>query len=343
MKFKLKILPGGRGVWFWVAIQLVVFVTLFLAASFYVTSMPGRSYSGPIAQLSDSDLEVRERLRKHVSTLAGRIGERNVKHYDSLKASLEYIEDSLKAEGFQIAEQKYSAGGKEVKNIETEILGTERPEEIVIIGAHYDSVSGSPGANDNASGVAALLELARNLKAIRPLRTLRFVSFVNEEPPYFQTEEMGSRVYSRRSHERGENIVAMLSLETMGYYSDTENSQLYPFPFSLFYPSRGNFIGFVGNTSSRALVRRAIKNFREDAAFPSQGVAAPAWLTGVGWSDQWSFWKDDYPALMITDTAVFRYPHYHRMSDVPDKIDYDRLARVTSGISLVVRDLAQIP
>lgn len=228
-----------------------------------------------------------------------------------------------------------------MKNIEAEMTGSKKPEEIIIVGAHYDSVSGSPGANDNASGVAALLELARNFKEQSPERTLRFVAFVNEEPPYFQTEEMGSRVYARRSRERGENIVAMISLETIGYYSDAENSQVYPFPFSLFYPSRGDFIGFVSNTSSRTLVRGAIRVFREDAAFPSQGVAAPGWLTGIGWSDQWSFWKEDYPAIMITDTAIFRYPHYHRRSDTPDKIDYDRMARVVEGVGRVVRDLGQ--
>lgn len=151
---------------------------------------------------------------------------------------------------------------------------------------------------------------------------------------------MGSRVYARRSRERGENVVAMISLETMGYYSDAESSQRYPFPFSLFYPSKGNFIGFVGNSSSRSLVRNSIRIFRAKAAFPSEGVAAPGWLTGVGWSDQWSFWKEDYSALMITDTALFRYPHYHRRSDTPDKIDYDRLVRVVSGINQVVTDLA---
>ena len=274
MKFKIKILPGGRREWLWVALQIVIFSILFIAASFYVTSMPGRSYWGPLRQLTDFDVEARERLKKHVSTLAERIGERNIKHYDSLNASLEYIKNALKVEGFQVAEQDYSIGGKLVKNIETEISGTQKPEEIIIVGAHYDSVSGSPGANDNASGVAALLELARDLKERSPERTLRFVAFVNEEPPYFQTEDMGSRVYARRSRERGEKIVGMLSLETIGYYSDAKNSQVYPFPFSLFYPSEGNFIGFVGNTSSRTLVRRAIKTFREDAAFPSQGVAA---------------------------------------------------------------------
>jgi hypothetical protein len=338
----MRILPAGRREWFWVSLQIVIFGSLFLAASFFVTSMPGRSYSGPLRPLTDDDVLSRERLKNHVSVLAERIGERNIKHYDSLKASLEYIENELRAEGFQVAEQEYAVGGKPVKNIETEIPGTRKPGEVVIVGAHYDSVSGSPGANDNASGVAALLELARNLEAQEPERTLRFVSFVNEEPPYFQTEEMGSRVYVRRSRERGENIVAMISLETIGYYSDAENSQVYPFPFSLFYPSVGNFIGFVGNTSSRTLARRAIRVFREDAAFPSQGVAAPGWLTGIGWSDQWSFWKEAYPGVMITDTAVFRYPHYHRRSDTPDKIDYDRMTRVVAGVNRVVRDLANI-
>jgi Zn-dependent M28 family amino/carboxypeptidase len=229
-----------------------------------------------------------------------------------------------------------------VKNIEVEITGTQSPQEFIIVGAHYDSVSGSPGANDNASGVAALLELARKLKWQRPEKTIRFVAFVNEEPPYFQTEEMGSRVYARRSRERAENISAMISLETIGYFSEAKNSQVYPFPFSLFYPSVGNFIGFVGNTSSRTLTRRAVKVFREGAAFPSQGVAAPGWLTGIGWSDQWSFWKESYPGVMITDTAVFRYPHYHRRSDTPDKVDHDRMTRVVSGVDRVVRDLAGI-
>lgn len=340
MKFKIKILPSGRREWLWVALQIAIFGILFVGASFYVTSMPGRSYSGPLRPLNDFDEQGRDRLKKHVATLAERIGERNISRYESLKASLEYIEGTLRNEGFQIAEQEYSVGGKLVKNIEAEIPGKQRPEEIIIVGAHYDSVSGSPGANDNASGVAALLELARNFKEQSPERTLRFVAFVNEEPPYFQTEEMGSRVYARRSRERGENIAVMISLETIGYYSEAENSQVYPFPFSLLYPSKGNFIGFVGNTSSRSLVRRAIRVFREDASFPSQGVAAPGWLTGIGWSDQWSFWKEAYPAIMITDTAIFRYPQYHRRSDTPDKIDYDRMARVVSGISRVVSDLA---
>ena len=337
---KFTILPRERRAWKWVGIQIVLFGTLFFAASFYATSMPGRPYSGRPPILSDSDAETRDRLIEHVSTLAERIGERNIRRYESLKASLEFIKSALQVRGFEIAEQEYSVGGKSVANLEVEIPGILKPEEIIVIGAHYDSVSGSPGANDNASGVAALLELAGKLKPQRPERTIRFVAFVNEEPPYFQTDEMGSRVYARRSAARRENIIAMISLETIGYYSDSENSQLYPFPFSLYYPSSGDFIGFVGNISSRTLVRRAIRVFREEATLPSQGVAAPGWLTGVGWSDQWSFWRENYPAIMITDTAIFRYPHYHRRSDTPDKLDYDRMARTVSGVSRIVLDLA---
>jgi hypothetical protein len=341
MNLKLTILPAGRRQWLWVALQIVIFGVLFITASFYVTSMPGRSYSGPLRPLTDIEEGTREMLQKHVSMLAERIGERNLKHYDSLRASLEYIEDYLRVEGFQVTEQEYSVDGKLVKNIEAEIRGNKRSDEITLVGAHYDSVAGSPGANDNASGVAALLELARNFKDQSLDRTLRFVAFVNEEPPYFQTEQMGSRVYARRSRERGENIVAMISLETIGYYSDAESSQVYPFPFSLFYPSKGDFVGFVGNISSRTLVRRAIRVFREDGAFPSQGVAAPGWLTGIGWSDQWSFWKESYVAVMITDTAIFRYPNYHKRSDTPDKIDYERMSRVVAGISSVLHDLSK--
>ena len=303
--------------------------------------MPGKSYSGVLPTLTNAEKQCRDRLRNHVSTLADRIGERNLNHYEALRASAEFIEGELRGAGLQTEPQEYFISGKSVKNIESEIRGTLRPDEIVIIGAHYDSVVGSPGANDNASGVAALLELAREFNNESAQRTLRFVAFVNEEPPYFQTEEMGSRVYARRSKQRAENIVAMISLETIGYYSDAENSQVYPFPFSFFYPSVGNFIGFVGNTASRSLVRSAIKTFRNDASFPSEGVAAPGWLTGIGWSDQWSFWKEDYPAIMVTDTAVFRYPNYHRRSDASEKIDYDRMVRVVSGLGSVIRDCVQ--
>jgi Zn-dependent M28 family amino/carboxypeptidase len=204
-------------------------------------------------------------------------------------------------------------------------------------------VVGSPGANDNASGVSALLELARILAPATLSRTVRWVAFVNEEPPFFQTGAMGSWVSSRASRLHGETITAMISLETIGCYDSRARTQRYPFPFSLFYPDVGNFIGFVGNLKSRALVRQCVRSFRRHAAFPSQGVAAPGWLTGIGWSDHWAFWQEGYPAIMITDTALFRYVHYHEPTDTPEKIDYDSMARVVSGLSGMVKDLADAP
>jgi Zn-dependent M28 family amino/carboxypeptidase len=211
------------------------------------------------------------------------------------------------------------------------------PDQIIIVGAHYDSVLGSPGANDNGSGVASLLEISRLLAGKKPARTVRLVAFTNEEPPWL---DMGSRVYASRSRGRKENIVGMLSLETMGYYSEAPNSQEYPFPFSFFYPHTANFIGFVGNIRSRHLVRLSLATFRNTTQFPSEGTAAPGWITGIGWSDHWSFWREGFRAIMVTDTAFFRYDPYHTRKDTPEKIDYDRLARVTKGLAEVVVELA---
>jgi Zn-dependent M28 family amino/carboxypeptidase len=169
---------------------------------------------------------------------------------------------------------------------------------------------------------------------------VRFIAFANEEPPFFLTDDMGSRVYATRARRRGEHIVAMLSIETIGYYSEEAGSQRYPFPFSLFYPNTANFIGFVANMSSRDLLYQVIATFREHTHFPSEGIAAPEWVTGIGWSDHWSFWREGFPAVMVTDTALFRYEHYHTAEDTPDKIDYARMARVITGISRVVAGLA---
>jgi Zn-dependent M28 family amino/carboxypeptidase len=210
----------------------------------------------------------------------------------------------------------------------------------VIVGAHYDTVPGSPGAGDNASGVAAMLALARRFANRRPARTVRFVAFANEEMPYFQSAEMGSWVYARRCREREENVTAMLSLETIGYFRDEPGSQHYPPPFGAIYPSEGNFIGVIGNVASRPLVHRVIEAFRREARIPSEGGAIPGDVTGVGWSDHWSFWQEGYQAVMITDTALFRYPYYHQPDDTPDKLHYEKITRVVEGVDAAVRELA---
>src|SRR5438034_6192348 len=280
--------------------------------------MPGKNIS-KAAPLSPDEIALREELRADVQKLAGEIGERNMWHYPQLNAAADFIEDSFSRADLRPRRDSYETHGQACHNIETEIPGA-RPE-VLLIGAHYDSVFGSPGANDNGTGMAATLALARRFASAKPKHTLRFVAFVNEEPPYFLSGEMGSLVYAGRCKVRGDKIFAMISLETIGYFSDAPNSQTYPSPgLGVFYPRVGNFIGFVSNVQSRALLRRVITLFRKHAKIPSEGATLPAFIPGVSWSDQWSFWQHGYPGLMVTDTAPFRYPHYHSSIETHDTL-----------------------
>jgi Zn-dependent M28 family amino/carboxypeptidase len=302
--------------------------------------MPSKSYAGALPPLTGEQAALADELKRHVEALAGDIGERNLLRYANLVAAVGWIEATMAELGYAVKRQEYQVNGKTCVNLAAEIPGADRPDEIVVVGAHYDSVVNCPGANDNGTGVAATLALARAMRDSKPPRTVRFVFFVNEEPPHFQTANMGSRVYARGCRQRGEKLTAMFSLETIGYYSDEPGSQHYPPPLGLLYPSTGNFIAFVGNYGSRDLVRQAVLSFRMNAAFPSEGGAPPGFLPGIGWSDHWAFWKEGYDAVMVTDTAPFRYPHYHRETDTPDKIDYERMARVVSGLRAVAADQA---
>jgi hypothetical protein len=325
-------------------VLVVVGAPLALLAVRTMTRMPGASYDGPLPVLDGVQRESAAAMRRDVEMLAGEIGPRSVLFPRALDASATYLQGRLESLGYEVSRQCFKVGGAECCNIEAERPGRGRPEEIIVVGGHYDSVTDDhvtcPGANDNATGAAATIELARALADASPDRTVRFVLFVNEEPPFFRTDDMGSLVYARRCRSRGENIVAMISLETIGCYFDGPGTQQYPAGVGLLYPSTGNFIAFVGNLRSRRLVRRSVATFRTYARFPSEGAALPGFIAGVGWSDQWAFWKNGYEAIMVTDTAPFRYPHYHRVTDTPDKIDYERMAMVVSGVEAVVRDLA---
>ena len=318
----------------------ILILGALVALTLYLTHMPGKSFAGKLPPLTATQALLRDALEDHVTALAGHIGERNIWRYAALRDSADYIKDRFREAGYRPQVQSYQVDGKAVGNIEVERRGAKPSAPIIVVGAHYDTVPGSPGANDNGSGVAALLELARLFRERPVAKTLRFVAFVNEEMPFFNTGNMGSQIYARRSKQRGERVEAMLSLETIGYYTDAPESQFYPFPFSYFYPSTGNFVGFVGNLGSSSLVRRAVRTFRTTTAFPSEAVAAPGWITGIGWSDHISFWQSGFPAIMITDTALFRYAHYHSRHDTPDKLDYGRLARVVEGMASVVGALA---
>ena len=320
-----------------------LFVSLLVAAVaaslWYMVAVPGASWSGTLPALQEEEQALVAPLRRHVEAIAST--EHNLQHPTALDSAARYLEETLAGDGYRVASQPIAsipAGSRPPPhNLEIELPGAA--SDIVIVGAHYDSVFGAPGANDNGSGVAAVLELARLMRDWRPRHTWRFVLFVNEEPPYFKTAQMGSYAYVQRSLTRRESIVAMFSLETIGYYADTRGSQHYPFPLGLFYPDRGNFLAFVANLGSRALLHKTIGAFRTQAVFPSEGVAAPAWIPGVDWSDQWAFWRAGIPAVMITDTAPYRYPHYHTARDTPDNVDYARLARVVRALERTFRQL----
>jgi Zn-dependent M28 family amino/carboxypeptidase len=295
-----------------------------------------------------------QELQRHVAALAGDIGERNVWRYKALQRAADYIEAELRGCGYSPARQTYDVSRLPVSNIEATLSGRldggpveshgdgSVADEIIVLGAHYDTVGGCPGANDNGTGVAALLELARRFAGRRQARTIRFVAFVNEEPPFFQTTQMGSLVYANAAQARGDRIVGMLSLETMGYYSDEAGSQQYPVEeMAGLYPDVGNFIGFVANEESAKLLSTAARAFSARSRVPLQAAAMPADLPGVGWSDHWSFWQAGYPALMVTDTAPWRYPWYHSADDTPDRIDYEKLADVVNGLEQVALSLAE--
>lgn len=307
--------------------------------------MPGDSFRGPLPIVSDVQRSVAEQLRADVETLATRIGERNAKHPAAYAAAEDFLGASLARAGYLPRWQRFASEEdgttSERSNFEVELTGTTRRGEIVLIGAHYDTYPGTPGADDNASGCAAVLALAREFAGRPQERTVRFVLFANEEPPHFWTDSMGSLVYARAAKAKGEDIVAMLSLETIGFYSAEAGSQDYPPPVGMFYPPTGDFIAFVGHSSSEALVKECVEIFRGAAQFPCEGAALPTLVPRIGSSDHWSFWKQGWPAVMVTDTAPYRNRNYHKPTDTPEKLDYERAARVVSGLVEVVRGLSR--
>jgi len=289
------------------------------------------------------DFPLRVRLEDHVRRLAGEIGERNVFRPAALHAAEHYIQEMFTAAGYEVTAYPYSVEGVRSASLEVTCHGSVQSEEILLIGAHYDSVLGSPGADDNASAVAALLELARLFRARQPRRSVRFVAFTNEEPPFFFSARQGSRVYAREARRRGDDIRVMLSLEMLGYYQDAPGSQRYPPLFRFLYPDRGDFIALVSNFRSRSIMRRFARLFRERSAFPLEHAATFAVIPGVAWSDHLSFWMNRYRAFMVTDTAFLRNPHYHGAGDTPDTLDYERLARVTEALDQALTALADEP
>ncbi len=317
---------------------------LILAAILVFTTMPGSSHRGALPAASAAQQALAQQLQRHVAVIAAQ--EHNAQHPAALEAVATYLESELVSYGYQVRRDEFKARGVAVRNLEVTVPSQSAPgQRLVVIGAHYDSAHETPGANDNATGTAAVLALAKSLKHLGATAQadVMFVLYTNEEPPFFKTPQMGSQVHAQALQARGAPVVAMLSLETMGYFSNAEGSQKYPWPLNQFYPTQGDFIAFVATTPDLGLARRVVRSFRSHAAFPSEGIAAPRFIPGVDYSDHAAYIDAGYHALMVTDTAPYRYPHYHTREDTSDKVDYDRLARVVQGLEGVVRDLAHRP
>lgn len=337
----VTILPRGRGARIRFALFVIVPLLAILIAWWIMIRMPGTSFEGPAPALTAAEADLRDRLSAHVHALAETIGPRPASRPASLAAARDTIEARFAALGYGPPRHVYRADSRDFANVVATRSGRDPNAAMVIVGAHYDAFQFTPGANDNASGCAALIELARAARRSAYRRTIRFVAFANEEPPWFGGDDMGSRHYAAACRQNGDRIDAMLSLESLGCYRTNSGSQRYPFPLSVCYPSEGNFVAFVGNVDSRALVHRAIAAFRETATIPSEGAALPGSLSGVDWSDHRSFWAEGWPAVMVTDTAVFRDTMYHKRGDTPDRLDYAAMARVVRGLETVLDRIAE--
>ncbi len=293
--------------------------------------------------LSQDEL-LEHRLRTHVDRLAGLIGPRHFGAPHSLDAAVSLIERELSELDYQVERQTHPVNEHEAVNLIAELRGQDRPEEIIVLGAHYDTVDTTPGADDNASAVAVLIEVARLLRQSSLRRTVRFVAFACEEPPHFHTGTMGSQMYARRCRVADERIKGMVCLEMVGYYSNDPGSQTYPEQLprwlSWAFPRRGNFIAAVTNLRSWKLGLTFRRGFKRAARFPLYSIALPEVTQIIRLSDNSSFWDQGYPAIMITDTSFLRNPHYHKPTDLPDTLDYSCMTQVACGVAGAVARLS---
>lgn len=325
-----------------IAAKVLVLVVIVLAGlALYGLWVPGSSWSGPPPEITTQQSDVAGRLKTHIVAIASE--PHNFEYPAALERSARVIEAAFAAAGYDVQRQVYRSRGVEVRNIwvTLEPAKADGPVETIVVGGHYDSAHDAPGANDNGSGTAATIELARLMRSHRTERTrIHFVAFVNEESPFWGTPDQGADRFAAMLQERGESVRGMLSLETLGWFSDVRGSQRYPAPFAWIYPDVGNFVAFVGMPGSRTWLHDVIAPFRQHAAVPTIGGIAPSTIPGIAWSDHAAFANRGIPALMLTDTAPFRYPHYHRTTDTPDKVNVEVLARITTGLDMTLRRLA---
>ena len=284
--------------------------------------------------------QTKGRLHDHLVMLTRSIGERSVRYPINLRRTAEFIYSFFESIQVPVRLQSYPYREMSVSNVVAELSFGSAPSHHYLIGAHYDSVTGTVGADDNASAVAVLLETARELWAVAGGRSLdlkvTFIAFALEEPPVYGTRFMGSRVYAAKARREELALDGMICLEMVGYTCREPGCQRYPFPLMFFgYPKEGNFIGIVGNFGSRSFSRMLVKSFGQNTRLPVVSLSVPfdGWLLpAVRLSDHASFWDKGFPAVMVTDSAFFRNPHYHLPSDTMDKLDLDFMAELVKSL-----------
>jgi hypothetical protein len=328
-----------------VLLSLAILFVAFLSFSYwYMLKCEGNWRGEPLEKKMRMELiEIKKAMESDIDYLQ-KLGPRNSendKSYKQLRQCEEWIRKKWESQGYVVQKHTFSYEGKEYSNLEIEIKGCTLPSEIIIISAQYDTLLDSPGANNNGSGMAILFQLSQLLKKHTPDRTLRLLNFVNEEDPFFGTEMMGSFQYAKKCREQREDIRAMLSLDALGIYTDRPGSQKYPFPFSLFYPRRGNFLAFIGDFSSRKYMVETTRGFKKGSSFPIEAGVVPKWVEGAGWSDHLSFWKFGYPGIMVTDTGGFRSSSHTTKEDTMEKLNFEAMSRIVIGMYCAVIELAR--
>lgn len=288
-----------------------------------------------------------QRLRDHMKVLTVDIGERSVRVMKNIERTQKYIEAFYSGIGLPVRTEPYPYRESTVANVIAQLDFCEHPSKCFLLGAHYDSVEGTVGADDNAGAIAVQLETARRLKALSGNRKLdlcvKFVSFALEERPVFGTNRMGSRVYARKARKENERIDGMVCLEMVGYTCDKPGCQGYPFPLGFMdYPKTGSFIGIVGDLGSIKLTRSVTKAFKQNPSLPVVSLNVPfrGWLMpSVRLSDHAPFWDEGFEAVMVTDTAFYRNPYYHLPSDTMDKLDFRFMAELVESLVLFFSSL----
>jgi Zn-dependent M28 family amino/carboxypeptidase len=320
---------------------LLLLVTLgfagLLFAAWFAVTQPVMFRGAAGGQIPPVDAA---RLEAHVRALSESLGPRDEGHPENLDRAAAYVRQEFERAQAAVSEQPFQAGGSTYRNVIASF--GPRTKELIVVGAHYDTAGPLPGADDNASGVAGLIELAYLLGRTAPAMRIELVAFALEEPPYFRSAWMGSAVHAASLRAQGLKARAMISLEMIGYFSDQADSQQYPVSLlKSFYPSSGNFITVVGKMDQGRLLRRVKKAMLSASPLPVYSINAPRSIPGVDFSDHLNYWNEGYDALMITDTAFYRNPNYHTSADTPGTLDYKRMAMVVQGVYAAVAALAR--